>query len=327
MFEDERKVYSRVNNEKPKTFFLPHINSKYINDSTRLVQKNPQDETNYNSQYFQNNIGIQKIDEKRSTFDHSLNKKKDDNKDAEMRENIEENNINKDEPEVKYIIINNKNINLGMSTKLQNKINKNKFFKKNLKKQKIKFKTKQKIINQKNINFLNKKIINLDEELENEDEKNDKELELKLNANNLNNTNINTKVSNENKNEQIKNSSIKNRFIVHQNCEKDTKMELGNNSSFNNTYQKKIIESNNINCFDNIHKPKENEVSNANFNIEKNLNFNYESTKLLREQKELRNFPQIFESQNPSITISGIEYTTLLIPRMCVEKLKTILFG
>ena len=154
MFEDERKVYNQVNNDKPKTFFLPHINSKYINASTRLVQKNPQDEINYNSQYFQNNIGIQKIDEKRSTFDYSLNKKKDDNKDAEMRENIEENNINKDEPEVKYIIINNKNINLGMSTKLQNIINKNKFIKKNLKKQKIKFKTKQKIKNKNNINFL-----------------------------------------------------------------------------------------------------------------------------------------------------------------------------
>ena len=319
MFEDERKVYNQENNENPKNFFLPHINSKHINASSRLIQKNPQDETNYNSQYNQNNIGIMKIDEKGATSNFTLNNKNYANDDAQIGENIEENNIDKNEPEVKYIIINNKNINLGMSSKLQNIINKNKFIKKNLKKQKIKFKTKQKIKNKNNINFLNKKIINLDEELDNEDEKND--LNLKLKTNNSNNTKINMSNSNQNINERIKSSSVKNRFIVHQNCGKDKKKELDNNSSFNNTYQKKIIES------INFHKAKENQISNANFNIEKNLNFNYDSTKLLKEQNELRNFPQIFESQNPSITISGIEYTTLLIPKMCVEKLKTILFG
>ena len=119
---------------------------------------------------------------------------------------------------------------------------------------------------------------------------------------------------------------MKNKFIVHQEESDRKSQEIINNSPIINNYQKKFMESTNINSYV-IQKAKESEPYMTNFNIERNLNLNYEPEKIAKEQEELRNFPQIFESQNPSITISGIEYTTLLIPKMCVEKLKTILFG
>ncbi len=58
----------------------------------------------------------------------------------------------------------------------------------------------------------------------------------------------------------------------------------------------------------------------SDFDLTNMQNENFESDK---EEKQEKSFmPQIFESQAPPIIINGIEYTTLLIPKVYLKKIK-----
>ena len=159
MLSGDRKAFSQLKYEMQNTSFFQPASSKNAITHPNFISKKPEEENNLIDQYIKNDIGYKKNEEKK--FNHTkqkadfIVKKQDYNKqDVEIVENLEENenSPSKDELEVKYIVINNKNINLGMSTKLQSKINKIKGNKKKSKKEKIKF------IAKKNI-FLNQILI------------------------------------------------------------------------------------------------------------------------------------------------------------------------
>lgn len=328
MFDGDRKVYNHDKNENQKTIFLQHFNTKTSVSHPYLVSKRREEENNFTNQFLKNDFGqTKKTNTKKLNFDIAkadLTTKKatSTNPEFEMSEKLNENNSDSDEYEVKYIIINNKNINLGMSTKLQSKIDKTKSLKKNQKNQIIRFQTNKKNTQKRDINFMSENIIELDEQTENQNSYPEKNKNMRLRSY-QNKFYINTNSSESSK---LTNKS-KNKFIVNKEEKQKIRNDSMNTYSDNNTNQNNnIIDNKKMNCQENTKQTKENEIVSNSFKIEGNEN-SHAIAASSNVQDELRNLPQIFESQNPGITISGIEYTTLLVPKMCVEKLKSILFA
>ena len=118
------------------------------------------------------------------------------------------------------------------------------------------------------------------------------------NINNYNNNNINTSF-NYNQNMPLNNetNSINSKFFFRDEYQKNL-----------NLYYKTNIKFNNI------------DESRSKKNINKIFNLSNDNSSLNNNFR-----PQIFESKNSSTMINGIEYTTLLVPKNYVEKIKELI--
>ena len=74
-------------------------------------------------------------------------------------------------------------------------------------------------------------------------------------------------------------------------------------------------------------KEKDIYIKNNNYNYkqnfkENNYDINIQKSSIKNEREKKSYIPQIFESQAPSIKINGLEYTTILVPKKYIEKIK-----
>ena len=74
-------------------------------------------------------------------------------------------------------------------------------------------------------------------------------------------------------------------------------------------------------------KEKDIYIKNNNYNYkqnfkENNYDINIQKSSIKNEREKKSYIPQIFESQAPSIKINGLEYTTVLVPKKYIEKIK-----
>lgn len=74
-------------------------------------------------------------------------------------------------------------------------------------------------------------------------------------------------------------------------------------------------------------KEKDLYIKNNNYNYkqnfkENNYDINIQKSSIKNEREKKSYIPQIFESQAPSIKINGLEYTTVLVPKKYIEKIK-----
>jgi hypothetical protein len=91
----------------------------------------------------------------------------------------------------------------------------------------------------------------------------------------------------------------------------NTFSNLRNGININIKEKDLYIKKNNYNCKQNF---KEN---NYDINMEK-----IQKSSIINEREKKSYIPQIFESQAPSIKINGLEYTTVLVPKKYIEKIK-----
>ena len=318
MLNGDRNFFNQLKVEKQN-------NSKNGLNHSQFISKIPEDENKLIAQYNRNDIREKNIGEK--TFNYGTSVREINNQEIKEIE-IDGKKSMVVEPEVKYIVINNENINLGMRTKLPNKINKLKslkYIKKNKRKSGVKFDIKKKNLRKKNINFIYEKIQDSDEEQNNKNIQDTNLIStLKSNQNAINTRSQSHTTIEEPPKINVNNS--KNRFIIHQEAKEKRNFIFKNSKINNDYYQKNKIISTHMTIQNDF---KEKNINNANENeykVPDNKNSINEKG-FSGYQNDVINFPQIFESQNPGILISGIEYTTLLIPKMCVEKFKSILFG
>ena len=97
--------------------------------------------------------------------------------------------------------------------------------------------------------------------------------------------------------------------IINYNSYKNENNEINNNFNENNIN----IQNNNYN-----NKLNNNDDYNSDLNMSKML----PSTMDLESTIKYSYIPQIFESNAPSILINGLEYTTILVPKQFIEKIK-----
>ena len=84
------------------------------------------------------------------------------------------------------------------------------------------------------------------------------------------------------------------------------------------------------NGINNYINEKDMNIHNNNYNYKQNFNENnydinkpkIQKTNIENEREKKSNIPQIFESLAPSIKINGLEYTTILVPKKYIEKIK-----
>lgn len=320
--QDYNELKYKTNNEK---YFLNKYNQKFVLDYPPLIPKKIENNNKIINQFNHNVFESKKINEKKIIYDTALTSLKAKDEEENIQEDkimkkFDDNDLNEKDLEVKYIMINNENIYLGTSKKLQNKINPIKNTKKF---KKIKFK-----INRKEINSNN----NIDSEEKQDEEKisitkqnsalSDKENEKIKNSNNNNEEILSPNNLNKNK-FLLSQEEKKNIFFNNNNINSSLNSNYINftqNNSYNNNYNMKKIDE----YSDAMKKDYQNQDIGS--NIRENNNFirgNY----LYNERNKNYNFPQIFESQNAELIIGGIEYTTLLIPKMCAEKIKSLIFN
>ena len=300
-------------------------------------QENKNNDEGNVSYYFPNIMGLSSIDE--NIFN------------LEMPKNTKENNNNEKEEEVKYIIINDDNLNFGMSNQLSKKKIPEKYVKKN-----IKFFVKKEEQTSNNKNLSNNNLNNYNSNYF---------------INRKRNKNKNNKLKNFSfikKNKKLKKKQLKNKEIKIDNLNIGNKSQINNNIYKNKNqtlnleqpnhpiYSYSISEypnqnintinsplfninstQNNINNISNINY--NNKINNNNFNknymglredmqnlINYNINNSIKYSNISNDNKNYAFTPQIFESQN-SFMIGGVEYTTLLVPKRSLEKIKYELFG
>jgi hypothetical protein len=101
-------------------------------------------------------------------------------------------------------------------------------------------------------------------------------------------------------------------------------LEINSNVINYNTF------SNLCNGINNNIKEKDIYIKNNNYNYKQNFkenNYDINMAKIqkssIKNEREKKSYiPQIFESQAPSIKINGLEYTTVLVPKKYIEKIK-----
>ena len=215
---------------------------------------------------------------------------------------------------------NNKNILLNKQIKLNKKdrLQKNEF--KELGNNKINF-----------MNFLKKKRRKKEKE-----EKNENNMNLLLDNDYMKENNFKDFYEIKNKNKLSLKEKFKNlRIKIPKNSNKSTNiLPIPQKVQIPFEINSNIINYNSYNSYKNVYY---NEFNNNNFN-EKEINiqnnsynkkinnniYNYDSNVSAIEKGRTKNSntSQIFESHAPSIIINGIEYTTILIPKKFVEKIK-----
>ena len=284
-------------NLSPKTqekniFNLDKSDNKEINNknSIKIFDKNKIEEE------------IQFIEIKKEKID--FNKLKRLNKYGEVISSNNNNSILKP----KFLVIKNTKDNIkSLNNKKLKKIKSNssyKFKKKSKNNQNINYILNKKSILGFNNNYINNNIPNYTNENNIQQEKQ-----------NLNFINNNNQINHNFKN-YINNNNVNTLFNYDQNLHINNKTNTINSKLFFrneypknlNLYYKKNIKFNNID----ESKNKENE--------------NYIINNKINDKYSFNNYrPQIYESKTSSIIIDGIEYTTLLVPKYYVEKIKEII--
>ena len=145
----------------------------------------------------------------------------------------------------------------------------------------------------------------------------------------------NSSLKERNKNLNLKIKIPKN-IITHNSYHYENNTEIQKINAYNNGYQyqnkineKNINENENYinNSLNNHNKIFNDKIQNYPNNFDCNSSKIKYSNAEDKKEKRIHNryIPQIYESHAPPINFNGVEYTTILVPKIFVEKIKSII--